>query len=269
MRLADKVAIVTGAGNGIGRAIAVRFAAEGAVVVAVERDERALQALVQSLPPGRIISVAGDATSQSLIDATVQRVLASHARLDILVNNAIEYTASSAIDTTDEAWAATLDSGLTGVFRWCRAVLPAMSSARRGSIVNVASVNQLVANPGLAAYTAAKGGVHALTKQIAVEYGPHGIRCNAISPGLIVTERTAAGRSAGDYAWDIEAHPIGRVGEPYDVANAVLFLASDEAGFITGVDLPVDGGLTSLSPAALVSPRLRAGWGRRPLAHAG
>jgi NAD(P)-dependent dehydrogenase (short-subunit alcohol dehydrogenase family) len=269
MRLADKVAIITGAGKGIGRAIAQRFAAEGAMVVAVERDADALHALAGALAPGRLIAVTGDATSQALIDATVQRVLAAHARIDILVNNAIEYSARSVVDTTDDAWAATLDSGLTGVFRWCRAVLPAMSSARRGSIVNLASVNQLVANPGLAAYTAAKGGVHALTKQIAVEYGPHGIRCNAISPGLIVTERTAEGRSAGDYVWDIEAHPIGRVGEPYDVANAVLFLASDEAGFITGVDLPVDGGLTSLSPSALVSPRLRAGWGRRPIAHVG
>ena len=140
-----------------------------------------------------------------------------------------------------------------------------MLEAGRGSIVNMASVNQLVANPNLAAYTAAKGAVHALTKQIAVEYGPRGIRCNAISPGLIITERTGAGRSASDLAWDAEAYPVGRVGYPEDVAAAALFLASGEAGFISGVDLPVDGGLTALAPSALITPKVRAWWGRKPL----
>lgn len=140
-----------------------------------------------------------------------------------------------------------------------------MMQARQGSIVNLASVNQLVANPKLAAYTAAKGGIHALTKQVAIEYGPYGIRCNAVSPGLILNERTLQGRSTADLRLDSEAYPIGRAGKPEDVAQAVLYLASDEASFVTGVDLPVDGGLTSLAPSALVSPKIRGWWGRKPI----
>jgi NAD(P)-dependent dehydrogenase (short-subunit alcohol dehydrogenase family) len=107
--------------------------------------------------------------------------------------------------------------------------------------------------------------VHALTKQIAVEYGPRGIRCNAISPGFIVTERTMVGRTEADLVWDAEAYPVGRIGYPADVAAAAAFLASDDAAFISGVDLPVDGGLTSVAPSALLSRKIRGWWGRKPV----
>lgn len=265
MRLRDKVAIVTGAGKGIGRAIAERFVAEGAFVVAVEIDAAALDALRRATPAQALLGIEGDASAQAVVDEALARTLDAMGRVDVLVNNAITYTEHGVTATSDADWAATIDSGLTAIFRWCRAVLPPMLDAGRGSIVNLASVNQLVANPNLAAYTAAKGGVHALTKQIAVEYGPRGIRCNAISPALVATERTMRGRSPADAAWDAEAYPVGRIGVPADVAPAAVFLASDEAGFVTGIDLPVDGGLTALAASALVSPKVRRWWGRKPL----
>ena len=265
MRLRDKVAIVTGAGKGIGRAIAASFVAEGAFVVAVEIDAVALDALRRATPAGALLAVEGDASAQAVVDEALARTLDAKGRVDVLVNNAITYTEHGVTGTSDADWAATIDSGLTAIFRWCRAVLPPMLAAGRGSIVNLASVNQLVANPNLAAYTAAKGGVHALTKQIAVEYGPRGIRCNAISPALVATERTMRGRSPADAAWDAEAYPVGRIGVPADVAPAAVFLASDEAGFVTGIDLPVDGGLTALAASALLSPKVRRWWGRKPL----
>jgi NAD(P)-dependent dehydrogenase (short-subunit alcohol dehydrogenase family) len=265
MRLMDKVAIVTGAGRGIGRGIAERFLAEGARVVAVERDTDALHALQQDHRGAALVAIAGDASTQAVVDDTLQQALARWGRVDVLVNNAIAYTELGVTQTSDADWFATIDSGLTGVFRWCRGVLTPMLAQRKGAIVNMASINQMVANPNLAAYTAAKGGVHALTKQIAVEYGPRGIRCNAISPGFIATERTLAGRSAADLVWDAEAYPVGRIGYPADVAAAALFLASDEAGFITAVDLAVDGGLTAVAASALVSPKVRRWWGRKPV----
>ena len=263
MRLQGKTAIVTGAGRGIGHAIATTFAAQGCQVVALERDTDAARDLRKALP-GHVVKTL-DVTDRDSVLALVRQVVRKSGGIDILVNNAVAYTERPAHACTDEEWESTIDSALSSVFRLCRAVLPHMMKAGKGSIVNLCSINQIVANPNLAAYTAAKGGIHALTKQLAVEYGPYGIRCNAISPGLIMTARTLAGRSEADLRLDREAYPVGRVGEPQDVANAALYLASDEASFVSGVDLPVDGGLTSLAPSALVSPKIRAWWGRQPL----
>jgi NAD(P)-dependent dehydrogenase (short-subunit alcohol dehydrogenase family) len=263
MRLSNKVAIITGAGRGIGESIARLFAAQGAQVVALEWDAASVQTLHANMPGHRVVQM--DVAHRQAMTQLVSEVIAQHGRVDILVNNAVAYTERAVHDCSDEDWDNTIDSALSSVFRATRAVLAPMMQARQGSIVNLASVNQLVANPKLAAYTAAKGGIHALTKQVAIEYGPYGIRCNAVSPGLILNERTLQGRSPADLRLDSEAYPIGRAGKPEDVAQAVLYLASDEASFVTGVDLPVDGGLTSLAPSALVSPKIRGWWGRKPI----
>jgi len=257
--LAGRVCVVTGAAAGIGRAIARLFVAAGGIVVAADRDAAGLATL------GAAETVPADVTAE---DAP-GRILAPAIRRggpDILVNNAGGNTVLPLAETTDEAWDAALGLNLRAGFRLARDAVAAMRAhGRGGAIVNLASVQGMVGQARFAAYAAAKGGVHALTRQMAVECGRDGIRVNALSPGLIVTEAFAAVLDPADLRLTAEGYPLGRVGHPDDVAQAALFLASDAAAFITGVDLPVDGGLTAQNAAAVVSPRLRAWAGRAPL----
>lgn len=165
MRLQNKVALISGAGRGIGEAIALQFMTQGCQVIAIEKDAPSAAALQTKLT-GHWVEVL-DVTDKEVLLALVERVMARYGRIDILVNNAVAYTERPVHKCTDDEWDSTIDSALSAVFRACRAVLPGMMQARSGSIVNLASINQIVANPNLAAYTAAKGGIHALTKQMA------------------------------------------------------------------------------------------------------
>ena len=265
-RLAGRTAIVTGAAQGIGKGIALLFAAAGARVVAADLDGESLAATAAEAlrAGGRFEPVVEDVTRPGAAERLV-RAASGGGRPDIVVNNAAAYAVKPLLETSDDDWRATLDACLTQVFAMCRSAVAAMiGDGRGGTIVNIASVNQIMANPNLPAYTAAKGGVRALTMQVAMQYGPHGVRCNAISPGLIVTEKLAPTMTDYDVRMNAEAYPAGRLGTPNDVAHAALFLASSEANWITGVDLPVDGGLSVVAASALVSPRVRRWYGRVP-----
>jgi len=247
MRLKDKVAIVTGGGTGIGRAVALRFGLEGAAVVVTGRREGPIRSVAEEIrrAGGRGEPVAADVIRPGDAERIVGATLETFGRLDILVNNAGLIVARlPAADTTDEQWARTLDVNLTGTFRCSRAALAALAESR-GVVVNIASGAGLKGTAGNAAYAVAKAATVNLTKSMALEVAPRGIRVNAICPGYIETdmnrELLAQLRATGDYDVLVARHPLG-LGQPDDVAWAAVYLGSDEARWVTGVALPVDGG---------------------------
>ncbi|MBI3096627.1 MAG: SDR family oxidoreductase [Planctomycetes bacterium] len=246
-RLAKKVAIVTGGGTGIGRAIACRFAREGAAVVVVGRRPGPLRETVALIrrARGRALAVAGDAALFSSARRVVVRTLHDFGRLDILCNNAGTIRRQRPLaDTEEGVWDSLQRNNVRTVYAMSRAAIPALRQAGGGSIVNIASILGFVAIEGMAAYCAAKGAVLNLTRSMALDYGPDRIRVNSICPGLVETpisyvDRPDFARHRALYA---QGHPLGRIGRPEDMANAALFLASDEADWITGASLVVDGG---------------------------
>ena len=239
MRFEGKTVAITGGGGGIGRALVLRFAAEGARVRCIDMDAGRAQAAAEA---------AGDAVEAIVADVTVradaERALAG--QVDVLVNNTLSATGDNLVTIDEDSWRRDLDGTLTTAYMCARAVLPGMIERGGGAIVNVASVNGL-GYYGNEAYSAAKAGLINLSSSVAARYGRHGVRSNCVAPGTI---RTAA--------WDARLarepdllerlarwYPLGRVGTPDDVASAVLFLASAEASFISGAVLTVDGGLTT------------------------
>ena len=249
-RVEGKVAVVTGAASGIGRATAGLLAAEGARVGIADLDEaggRAVAAAIRDAG-GDAFFRRTDVRSLADLEAVLDEAAGRHGRLDVLVNNAAVAIPGSAGEMAEDDWARTLDVNLTGVWRGMRAAIPRMLAQGGGSIVNLSSVQGHVGFVGWAAYAAAKGGVDALTRQAAVEYAAGGIRVNAVVPGTIATEmnekimRESADGDAVLAGW-LAMHPIGRIGQPAEVAAAIVFLASDDASFITGESLRVDGGL--------------------------
>ncbi len=233
-RLDGKVALVSGAAQGIGRAVAELFAEEGAVVHAGD---------VKPVASARNIEpLTLDVTRPEDWAKAVDTILARHGRLDILVNNAgIVRAYEQMLETDLEAWNAVVAVNLTGSFLGIKAVLPAMRAAGRGSIVNFSSIWGSVGVAGAAAYNAAKGGVRNMTKNAAVTYAGENIRVNSVHPGLIRTPLVVA-QSDEMNAGIIAKTPMGRMGTPLEVARGCLFLASDEASFITGAELVIDGG---------------------------
>ncbi len=248
MRLENKIAFVTGAGSGIGRAIAERFAAEGAAVAVVDRQPEGGRETVARIEAagGRALFAAADVTRADEIGRAVRATTNAYGRIDILVNNAAIGGGDDILKTDEETWDRVVAVVLKSVFLCTRAILPGMLAQRSGSIVNISSVNGLL---GLAeeAYSAAKAGVINLTQNLAIRYGKDGVRANVICPGTVRTPIWGARVAENPAIFDRLArwYPIGRVGEPADIAHAALFLASDEASFVTGAVLPVDGGLTA------------------------
>jgi meso-butanediol dehydrogenase/(S,S)-butanediol dehydrogenase/diacetyl reductase len=250
-RLGGRVALVTGGGSGIGRAVCARFAEEGAEVVVTSRTAEHVAAVAGELG-GDVLAFTLDVADRDSIAAGVRRVVERYGRIDVLSNNAgIELPHGPAVvDTTDDEWERVMRVNVTGYFWACREALPHMPSG--GSIVNMASINSFIAWPNDTPYTTSKGALLQFTRSLALEVAPQGIRVNCVCPGIIDTPLTDSFLALADDAEELRreyeaASPFNRMGRPREVADCVVFLASEESSFVTGAALVVDGG-TTLQP---------------------
>lgn len=243
-----RVALVTGASSGIGRATAVKLGAAGATVVAVGRDQAALDSVCEEIRSGsgRAETVAEDVTSSGAPSAIVAGVLSRLGRIDVLVNAAGVIASAGVGETTDDAFDAMMDLNVRATFRLLREAVPALI-ASKGTVVNLSSVAGTRAFPGLFSYCVSKAAVDQLTRCAALDLAPHGVRVNAVNPGVVVTNlHRRGGMDAARYAAFLEhskvTHPLGRAGHPDEIAELIAFLASPAAGWITGETISIDGG---------------------------
>jgi NAD(P)-dependent dehydrogenase (short-subunit alcohol dehydrogenase family) len=245
-RLDGRVAIITGASTGIGYAAARRFLAEGAFVGIMSRREDRLAAAAQLLgEPQRVLALAGDVAEPADVDRLVSGTLDRFGRLDVAVSNAGIHRLTPFLEVTDGEWDEVMQINLRGSFLLCRSASQVMrDQGHGGSIVLVASTNGFVAEPGMAAYNASKGGLLMLVRSMAVDLAPYRIRVNAVAPGTVLSEITRPMLAGG---FSFGSIPLRRVGDAEEVAAPILFLATDEASYITGATLVVDGGQTAMN----------------------
>lgn len=252
MRLRDRVALITGGTSGIGRATALLFAQQGARVVITGRDEARGREVVAEVEAagGTILFVRCDVRFADQCRRAVEETMRTFGQLDILFNNAGVFYPNTAIECSEEEWDLTVDICLKGTFLMSKYTLPIMIAQGSGVIINNASGWGLVGGDGAAAYCAAKGGVVLLTKAMAVDHSRQGVRVNCVCPGdvdtpMLVTDAQKRGMAWTDYLASAANRPMGRIGQPEEIAQAVLFLASEDASFVSGAILAVDGGGTA------------------------
>jgi NAD(P)-dependent dehydrogenase (short-subunit alcohol dehydrogenase family) len=248
MKLEDRVAVVTGAGSGIGRAIALALGREGARVVVVDRvasTARQTASLIRGEggAASRVaMPVTCDVSRPDDVKSMVQGVVEAYGRIDVLVNNAGVATPGTAIECTLDEWGLNLDVNITGAFLCCKEILPIMVEHNRGKIINISSIAAIIGIASRAASCASKAAVHGLTRSLAVDYGKHNINANVVCPGFVQTSTSAATVSREELQDRLKVLLVGEPGQPTDIASIVVFLASDESRYITGQVITADGG---------------------------
>jgi len=243
MRFENKVVVITGAGSGIGAAAARRFASEGAIVVLADWDKTAAEKVASSLPEKRTLVIGVDVSDVTSVRAMFDRVVEQFGKVDVLINNAGVHATGSVLDSSLEDWERISAIDINGVVYCSKFALPHLLKSK-GCIVNTASVSGLGGDWGAAYYCAAKGAVSNLTRAMALDHGGAGVRVNAVCPSLVKTNMTANFPEAVKQKFN-ERIPLGRAAEPEEVAAVMAFLASEDASFVNGVNIPVDGGVTA------------------------